>query len=184
MGDVYEKNKRKVHNVYEIYDDDDGNEDEENEQANKNQKNRHFKNENTGSKTTSQPSHLEKNDEISEESHLREPAETAFSEGSSTVAQGSTDRKEESTRACKPSQVYENRAIVGGTSAGRFLHQADIHGVEGCVKRCCSVDTCNLVVVSKGACFLVTCKSVQSCALSKKKKEKKEKKEKEEGEEE
>ena len=75
-------------------------------------------------------------------------------------------------RQCKPYQVFLDRTLKGGTSAGKFNYQKDVHDFDQCIMRCCGDESCDISLMMGTICFLVTCKSRDLCDISHSKPEK------------
>ena len=53
--------------------------------------------------------------------------------------------------------------MIGGLRAGDFTHKGLIHRMDLCQGLCCNDSSCDIAIMMKGACFLVSCKNQSLC---------------------
>ena len=58
---------------------------------------------------------------------------------------------------------YFNSRLRGGMGAGMFIDLGNIHVTSECLKRCCELDSCDLVYMISNKCYAVNCFSSQQC---------------------
>lgn len=60
--------------------------------------------------------------------------------------------------------MTNDRKLSKGRKAGTFKLGEGITTMSECMGKCCDESMCDLVVLEKGECFIVTCNSPDSCA--------------------
>ena len=63
------------------------------------------------------------------------------------------------------SKVYRDVTLNSGINSGDFTDKGHVANMDECVSKCCDSDTCNVAFVIKDTCFLVKCKSYDTCGL-------------------
>ena len=69
----------------------------------------------------------------------------------------------ERTHPCRFSQVFNEVALRGGSQAGNFNFVQDVYDIRSCKEKCCDQDMCDLVLMLRQNCFLVTCRDTKNC---------------------
>ena len=59
--------------------------------------------------------------------------------------------------------ILNHTTMVGGLKAGEFSHKGLIKRMDLCQGLCCNDSTCDVAIMMKGACFLVSCKNKTLC---------------------
>lgn len=59
--------------------------------------------------------------------------------------------------------VLNHTTMVGGLRAGEFSHKGLIKRMDVCQGLCCNDSKCDVAIMMKGACFLVSCKNESLC---------------------
>ena len=59
--------------------------------------------------------------------------------------------------------VLHRTTLVGGLKSGNFSHRGVVKTMEKCQSICCQHDSCDVAIMMKGACFIVSCKNEQLC---------------------
>lgn len=64
---------------------------------------------------------------------------------------------------CRKSYFYYNSKLQGGMSAGLFIDLGRTHVTTQCLKKCCDMETCDLVYLENGHCYAVDCLNAELC---------------------
>ena len=59
--------------------------------------------------------------------------------------------------------IHPGYSLRAGFGAGLFSHHSEIKTLAKCIRKCCSTDSCTLVLMLQGSCFNVRCKSKWLC---------------------
>ena len=75
----------------------------------------------------------------------------------------SKDSKPNSNQSCQFSHVFKDVTVRGGLQSGKFNVARDVHNLRRCQETCCQEVTCDLVLMIREKCVLVTCRETGSC---------------------
>ncbi|XP_048590274.1 uncharacterized protein LOC5501396 [Nematostella vectensis] len=64
---------------------------------------------------------------------------------------------------CEQSLFYYNTQLSAGMKAGLFIDLGHASVTTECIKRCCQIESCDLVFLSRNRCFAVDCFSDELC---------------------
>ena len=67
------------------------------------------------------------------------------------------------SKACDFSQVLRDVVLRGGSHSGKFKYLAVVENMETCIKECCKNKLCDVALMLKDDCFLVSCYSEALC---------------------
>lgn len=67
------------------------------------------------------------------------------------------------TEACDFSQVLHEVVLRGGSQSGKFKYLMEVQDMETCIKECCRHKVCDVVLMLKDNCFLVSCHNEMLC---------------------
>ena len=68
-----------------------------------------------------------------------------------------------SARKCIFKQTLSKTTFAGGLRAGNFTNKGTVTSMSVCKALCCRSDKCDVAVMMKNGCFLLTCHSKQLC---------------------
>ena len=66
-------------------------------------------------------------------------------------------------KACDFSQVFQEVVLRGGSQSGKFKYLAEVEDMESCIKECCRHKVCDVALMLKDNCFLVSCHNEMLC---------------------
>lgn len=64
---------------------------------------------------------------------------------------------------CNESSINYNIVFKHGHQAGRFQKEKNITDMANCIGKCCSTRDCDVAFMSREYCYMVDCKSFESC---------------------
>ncbi|RMX60284.1 hypothetical protein pdam_00021442 [Pocillopora damicornis] len=64
---------------------------------------------------------------------------------------------------CAESKAEDGVTLKGGISAGNFTDVGSVESVDSCTRLCCVSEKCDLALIIKGHCFLVSCFTKELC---------------------
>lgn len=64
---------------------------------------------------------------------------------------------------CAESKAEDGVTLKGGISAGNFTDVGTVESVDSCTRLCCVSEKCDLALIIKGHCFLVSCFTKELC---------------------
>jgi hypothetical protein len=64
---------------------------------------------------------------------------------------------------CQESLFYYNSELKGGMNAGLFIDLGHVHVTTACLKRCCEIESCDLVFLARDHCYAVDCFNADLC---------------------
>lgn len=64
---------------------------------------------------------------------------------------------------CNESSINYNIVFQNGHHAGTFQKEADITDMVSCIEKCCQTQDCDVAFMSRENCYLVDCRSNDSC---------------------
>ena len=67
------------------------------------------------------------------------------------------------TDACDFSQVLHEVVLRGGSHSGKFKYLMEVQDMETCIKECCRHKVCDVALMLKDNCFLVSCHNEMLC---------------------
>ena len=67
------------------------------------------------------------------------------------------------SKACDFSQVLHEVVLRGGSKSGKFKYLVDVEDMETCIKECCRHKVCDVALMLKDNCFLVSCHNERLC---------------------
>lgn len=82
-----------------------------------------------------------------------------------TGEQGSKQRKHRDP-TCKAGTVTDDMTLMQGKRAGNFTKIGDVGDFELCIKRCCQTKSCDLAYKTGENCYLVHCRSKDTCQVT------------------
>ena len=67
------------------------------------------------------------------------------------------------SEACDFSQVLHEVVLRGGSHSGKFKYLIEVEDMETCIKECCRHKVCDVALMLKDNCFLVSCHNEMLC---------------------
>lgn len=67
------------------------------------------------------------------------------------------------SKACDFSQVLHEVVLRGGSQSGKFKYLVEVEDMEDCIKECCKHKVCDVALMLKDNCFLVSCHNEMLC---------------------
>ena len=67
------------------------------------------------------------------------------------------------TETCHFSSVLHEVVLRGGSQSGKFKYLTEVDDMATCIKECCKYSVCDLALMLKDNCFLVSCHSEVLC---------------------
>ena len=67
------------------------------------------------------------------------------------------------TEACDFSNVLHEVVLRGGSQSGKFKYLIEVENMDTCVRECCRHKVCDLALMLKDNCFLVSCENEMLC---------------------
>ena len=67
------------------------------------------------------------------------------------------------TEACDFSNVLHEVVLRGGSQSGKFKYLIEVESMDTCIRECCRHKVCDLALMLKDNCFLVSCHSEMLC---------------------
>lgn len=74
-----------------------------------------------------------------------------------------SDSKKQKHKKCKFSKTFTHTTFHGGLKAGNFTNKGTVTSMDVCKAMCCTDIKCDVAVMMRNACFLLTCKSKELC---------------------
>eukprot|EP00111_Clytia_hemisphaerica_P000019 TCONS_00000040-protein len=71
--------------------------------------------------------------------------------------------KKKTPKKCIFKKTLSKTTFVGGLKAGNFTNKGTVTSMSVCKAMCCQSDRCDVAVMMKNGCFLLTCKSAELC---------------------
>lgn len=68
---------------------------------------------------------------------------------------------------CTSSSVNYNVTLSQGAKAGQYYKLDGVPSIGGCVDHCCNAKKCDIAFVISKKCYLVSCRSKDSCKIKK-----------------
>ena len=66
-------------------------------------------------------------------------------------------------RKCIFKRTLSKTTFVGGLKAGNFTNKGTVTSMSVCKSLCCRLEKCDVAVMMKNGCFLLTCHTKQLC---------------------
>lgn len=79
------------------------------------------------------------------------------------VLQTQTNSERVHTEACDFSNVLHEVVLRGGSQSGKFKYLIEVENMDTCIKECCRHKVCDLALMLKDNCFLVSCHNEMLC---------------------
>lgn len=67
------------------------------------------------------------------------------------------------TEACDFSNVLHEVVLRGGSQSGKFKYLIEVENMDTCIRECCRHKVCDLALMLKDNCFLVSCHNEMLC---------------------
>ena len=67
------------------------------------------------------------------------------------------------TEACDFSSVLHEVVLRGGSQSGKFKYLIEVENMDTCIRECCRHKVCDLALMLKDNCFLVSCYNEMLC---------------------
>ena len=74
-----------------------------------------------------------------------------------------TNSEDNHTEACDFSNVLHEVVLRGGSQSGKFKYLIEVESMDTCIRECCRHKVCDLALMLKDNCFLVSCHNEMLC---------------------
>ena len=79
------------------------------------------------------------------------------------VLHSQTESEDVHTKACDFSNVLHEVVLRGGSQSGKFKYLIEVESMDTCIRECCRHNVCDLALMLKDNCFLVSCHNEMLC---------------------
>lgn len=79
------------------------------------------------------------------------------------LSHSQTNSESVHTEACDFSNVLHEVVLRGGSQSGKFKYLIEVESMDTCIRECCRHKVCDLALMLKDNCFLVSCHNEMLC---------------------